>query len=124
MRTRASVVLVMLGAMLGACSVIGASQITVGVRNQSEEPMVVRVIAGHDESAGVHGDPQTVAPETLGSLTLDVPGGDWTVQVNGGMLLSTSDTQGRVGELPVTLVVMPDGMVVWEAPSDWVELGR
>ena len=122
MRTRAIVGALAAMAIAG-CSVIGTSQITVATRNESDEPMVVRVIAGHDESAGVHGGTHTVPPASEGELTLAVPGGDWTVQVNGGMLLSTSDTHGRVGELPVTLVVMPDGMVVWEAPSDWVDVG-
>ena len=43
---------------------------------------------------------------------------------NGENLLSTSDTRGRVGELPVTFVARADGLIVWEAPSDWVDAGR
>jgi hypothetical protein len=118
------VVLCLLAAMIAGCSVIGASQITVGTRNESDEPMVVRVLAGLDEASEVYGETFTVGPTAVGDLTLQVPGGDWTVEVNGGRLLSTSDTAGRVGELPVTLVVRADGLVTWEAPSDWVEAGR
>ncbi|MDQ4035488.1 MAG: hypothetical protein M3153_06105 [Chloroflexota bacterium] len=120
---RAVAVSALVALVLAGCSIVGASQITVATRNESDEPMVVRVIAGHDESAGVHGPTHTVPPATEGELTLGVPGGDWTVQVNGGMLLSTSDPHGRVGKLPVTLAVMPNGMVVWEAPSGWAEVG-
>jgi hypothetical protein len=109
--------------IVAGCSIIGTSQITVATRNESDEPMIVRVIAGHDPSAGVHGEPHSIPPSSEGDLTLGVPGGDWTVEVNGGMLFSTSDTKGRVGELPVTLVVNPDGMVFFEAPGGWVDGG-
>ena len=40
------------------------------------------------------------------------------------VVAGTSDTAGRVGELPVTFVVRSDGLTFWEAPSEWVEAGR
>lgn len=113
-----------LAALVAGCSVFGAAEITVTTRNGSDEPMIVQVIQGLQIDGSAHGKAYTVAPSAIGQLTLQVPGGSWTVQVNGQPLLSTSDTSGRVGELPVTLSVGPDGFVSWEAPTDWVEAGR
>jgi hypothetical protein len=113
-----------LATLVAGCSVIGAGEITVTARNGSDEPMIVQVIQGVEDDGPVHGESFTVAPSAIGQLALQVPGGSWTVEVNGQPLLSTSDTAGRVGELPVTLSVGPDGFVSWEAPTDWVEAGR
>ena len=86
--------------------------------------MVVRVIEGLEPDGSVHGESFTVEQSAAGPLTLQVPGGSWTVEVNGQRMISNSDTAGRVGELPVTLIVRGDGLVFWEAPSDWVAAGR
>jgi hypothetical protein len=114
--------------VVAGCGVIGASQITVTARNDSEQDMVVQVIGGLGDEAGPHGDSHTVAPGTQEQLTLDVPGGDWTVTVNGGRLVSTSDVGGRRGELPVTLILPdPDDFALgpyWEAPGGWANTGN
>ena len=109
--------------LVAGCGMIGASTITVTARNDSEQDMVVQVISGLSDGGAAHGEPHSIAPGTEEQLTLDVPGGDWTVTVNGGRLVSTTDAGSRRGELPVTLV-LPDpddfaGGPYWEAPSDW-----
>jgi hypothetical protein len=127
-RTSSIAVLVPLLAMLVSCAAIGASEITVVARNDSLEPMVVQVVDGVDQaSAQPFGQAHTIPPGDWQELTLDVPGGQWTVTVNGAHLLSTSDTGPRRGVLPVTLVLPPEGHVVdgpyWEAPGDWAQVG-
>lgn len=123
-----SIVLVAVPMLAVGCGLVGASQITVTARNDSEQDMVVHVIGGLGDESGAHGDPHTVAPGTEERLTLDVPGGDWTVTINGARLVSTSDAGNRRGELPVTLILPnPEDFApgpFWEAPSDWVEAGR
>jgi hypothetical protein len=113
----------MLAILLGGCGVFGASEITLTARNESEQEMVVQVIGGLSEDAAQYGDAHVIAPGREEELTLAVPGGDWTVSVNGGMLVSTSDAGDRRGELPVTLVLPdPDDFALgpyWEAPSGW-----
>lgn len=113
---------------IGACNAIGASQIVLVARNDSLEPMVVQVVDGVDQAAAKpFGEAHTIASGDSQELTLDVPGGQWTVTVNGAFLLSTSDTGSRRGELPVTLVLPPEGHVAngpyWEAPGGWAQLG-
>jgi hypothetical protein len=113
----------MLAFLLGGCGILGASQITVSARNESEQEMVVQVIGGMSDDAARHGEAYTIAPGREEQLTLAVPGGDWTVTVNGAMLVSTSDAGDRRGELPVTLVLPdPDEFDLgpyWEAPQGW-----
>ena len=118
-----AVLLVAVPVLVAGCGLVGASQITVTARNDNEQDMVVQVIGGLGGEAAPHGDPHTVPPGTEEQLTLDVPGGDWTVTANGARLVSTSDAGSRRGELPVTLI-LPDpvdfaGGPYWEAPSDW-----
>jgi hypothetical protein len=125
-RSRGTAILTIAIALLVVgCGMVGASQITVNARNDSEQEMEVGVVAGMDDGAPRHGTPVTLAPGESRDVTLDVPGGDWTVTVNGLRLLSTSDVGSRRGTLPVT-VVLPDPAdfpagPYWEAPSDWAE---
>lgn len=123
--TRAQwIVAVAASALLGACSMLGASEITITARNDGDEPMVVQVVDGVDvASAAPYGQAHTLLPGDERQVTLPVPGGQWTVTVNGAHLLSTSDAGSRRGILPVTLVLPPDdhfaGGPYWEAPGDW-----
>lgn len=119
-RTCALLTLVVVGS---ACSSIGASEITITARNDSDNEMVVGVIAGDSDDSAPYGDSQTVAPGEEKVVTLGVPGGRWTVTVNGGRLVGTSDAGDRRGELPVT-VILPDPEdfpigPYWEAPVGW-----
>ena len=127
-RLSCSFVVVAVPMLVAGCAVVGASQITVTGRNDSEQDMVVQVIGGLGDEAAPHGDAHTVAPGSEELLTLDVPGGDWTVTVNGGRLVSTSDAGNRRGELPVTLILPnPEDFATgpyWEAPTEWIEAGR
>jgi hypothetical protein len=113
----------MLAVLLGACGVLGSSQITVTARNESEQEMVVQVVSGFADEASPHGDSYTIAPGGEEQLTLAVPGGDWTVTVNGALLVGSSDAGSRRGELPVTLILPdPDDFALgpyWEAPQGW-----
>ena len=95
-----------------------------GSRGRERRPDGRPGLQGLEPGGSVHGESFTVEPSAVGPLTLQVPGGSWTVEVNGQRRISDSDTAGRVGELPVTLIVRADGLVFWEAPSDWVEAGR
>jgi hypothetical protein len=109
------------------CSVVGASDVTLMARNDSEDPMVVQVIQGQSAEDAPHGEPRTIPPGVEERLTLPVPGGSWTVVVNGGLLVGSSDVGSRRGELPITLV-LPDPAdfahgPYWEAPSGWAETG-
>ena len=118
-----SMLLVAVPVLVAGCGLIGASQITVTARNDNEQEMVVQVIGGLGGEAAPHGDPHAVRPGIEEQLTLDVPGGDWTVAVNGARLVSISDAGSRRGALPVMLI-LPDpvdfaGGPYWEAPSDW-----
>jgi hypothetical protein len=113
------------GVLVAGCGVLGASEITVTARNDSDDEMVVQVMNGLSDDGGRHGDSHTVAPGGEEQLTLAVPGGDWTVTVNGARLLSTSDAGERRGELPVTLILPnPEDFALgpyWEAPTDWAQ---
>ncbi len=115
--------------LLSACAVLGASEITITARNDGDEPMVVQVIDGFDQAtAAAYGEAWTVPPGAERELTLAVPGGDWTVTVNGASLLSTSDAGSRRGTLPVTLVLPADdhfaGGPYWEAPQGWADVAE
>ena len=117
-----SVLLVAVPVLVAGCVLVGASQITVTARNDSEQDMFVQVVGGLGDEAAPHGDPHTVPPGIEEQVTLDVPGGDWTVTVNGGRLVSTSDAGTRRGELPVTLILPdPEDFAAgpYWAPSDW-----
>lgn len=119
-RTCALLLLVATGS---ACSTIGASEITITARNDSENEMLVGVIGGDDADAPPYGDSYSVAPGEEAVLTLGVPGGGWAVTVNGRRMVGRSDAGERRGELPVT-VILPDAAEFalgpyWEAPVGW-----
>lgn len=116
-----------LTAALVGCGFIGASEITVTGRNDSDFPMVVQVIEGIGGDGEPYGPPHTLAPLEERELELAVPGGDWTVTVNDARLLESLDTGGLRGRLPVTLILpAPDDPVpgpYWEAPGGWADTG-
>ena len=109
--------------LLAGCSVVGAGEITVDARNDSDEAMVVQVVNGNGDA---HGPAHTLEPLEQRELELAIPGGSWQVTVNGARLVGSSDAAGRTGRLPVTLIVPapddPIGQPYWEAPSDWAGL--
>ena len=115
--------LVVVAAMLSGCAVLGASEITLDARNDSDLPMTVQVTDGIDPDANVVGPEHTLAPLEERTLELAVPGGSWTVTVNGARLMDSSDAAGRRGRLPVTLIMPaiddPIPGPHWEAPADW-----
>jgi hypothetical protein len=127
MRLRHTTPLVALVALLTACSAIGAADITVTARNTSDVPMVVGVVEGGGAGGPAFGQPITLLPGQEGPVTLRVPGGAWTVTVNGALLLTHTDAGSRRGELPVTLVLPaddePPGRPHWLAPSGWAGAG-
>ena len=106
--------------LLTGCSLVGAAEITVDARNDSDEVMVVQVVDG---SGAPHGPAHTLEPLDERELELAVPGGAWDVTVNGARLLTSTDAAGRTGRLPVTLILpAPDDPIQqphWQAPSDW-----
>jgi hypothetical protein len=113
--------------IVAGCSIVGASEITLIARNDSDEPMVVQVIAGQSEGDPPHGEARTIPPGAKESVTLSVPGGSWTVTVNGGFVVGSSDAGDRRGELPITLI-LPDPAEFahgpfWEAPGGWAATG-
>ena len=112
------------GAVLGACGLVGGGEITVTARNDSDLPMVVQVV---DASGEAHGPAHQLAPLEERDVELALPGGDWTVEINGARLLTASDAAGRRGRLPVTLIMPapddPIGVPHWQAPSDWAGSG-
>ena len=113
-----------LAAVLAGCGFLGASEITVTARNDSDHPMVVQVIdAGGEPSGPAH----TVQPLEEREVELAVPGGDWTVTVNGARLMDSSDAGPRRGRIPVTLILpAPDDPIQgprWQAPADWAGSG-
>jgi hypothetical protein len=113
--------------VLSACSMFGASEITLDARNDSDLRMVVQVVEGAGGDGGAYGPAHTLDPLEERTLELAVPGGTWTVTVNGAQLLGSSDAGGRRGRLPVTLIVPaiddPIPGPYWQAPSDWAETG-
>jgi len=122
-RTRLAAVL---GAsLLAGCSLIGAAEITVDARNDSDEVMVVQVVDGN---GAPHGPAHTLPPLDERELELAIPGGSWVVTVNGARLMGSTDAAGRTGRLPVTLIVPapddPFGQPYWESPSDWPGSGN
>jgi hypothetical protein len=111
-------------ASIAGCGLLGGGQITVTARNATDQEMVVQVI---DAAEAPYGESVTVSAGEERDVTVAVPGGDWTVSVNGARLLTSSDAGSRRGELPVTLV-LPDPEEFahgpfWEAPSDWAGAG-
>jgi hypothetical protein len=126
-RWRAGVLLIGLATMLAGCGFLGASEITVSARNDSDLPMVVQVVRGTDDEGEPYGPAHTLAPLEERELELAVPGGDWTVTVNDARLLESLDAAGRRGRLPVTLIMpAPDHPVpgpYWESPADWSDAG-
>ena len=105
---------------LTGCSIFGGSEITVDARNDSDLPISVQVI-GADEN--VFGPEHIVEPLEERTLELAVPGGDWTVTLDGARLMDSSDAAGRRGRLPVTLIMPASDDPIpgphWEAPVDW-----
>jgi hypothetical protein len=126
MRTRA-IVATLAAVIVAGCSIVGASDITLVARNDSEDPMVVQVIQGQSDGDPPHGAPRTILPGSEERVTLPVPGGSWTVTVNGAHLVGSSDAADRRGELPITLI-LPDPAAFphgpyWEAPGGWADTG-
>jgi hypothetical protein len=125
MSRRATVTLLVALAILAAgCGLLDASEITLQARNDSDLPMLVQVIdAAGDPSGPAH----TVDPLEIRELELAVPGGDWTVTVNGARLVGSADVGPRRGPVPVTLLLpAPDAPVqgpIWRAPADWAASG-
>jgi hypothetical protein len=114
----------LVAATLVGCGLVGAGEITVTARNDSDLPMVVQVI---DAGGEAHGPAHRVEPLEERDVELAVPGGDWTVTVNGARLIDSSDAAGRRGRLPVTLLLpAPDDPIQgprWLAPVDWAGSG-
>jgi hypothetical protein len=108
-----------MSAVLAACTLIGG-EIRVDARNESDDEMLIQVVDGNGEA---HGPVHVLEPLEERTVELALPSGMWDVTVNGARLLTSSDTAGRMGRLPVTLIVpAPDAPVpgpYWEAPSDW-----
>jgi hypothetical protein len=106
--------------LLAGCGFIGAAEISVDARNDSDFPMRVQVV---DADGAPHGPVHTVEPLEERTVELAVPGGQWSLQVNGRQLMDSSDAAGRVGRLPATLVAAapdePGPDLYWEAPIDW-----
>ena len=106
--------------LLAGCSLVGAAEITVDARNDSDDVMVVQVVDGN---GAPHGPAHTLEPLDARELELAVPGGAWDVTVNGAVLLGSTDAAGRTGRLPVTLILpAPDDPIQqphWQAPADW-----
>jgi len=106
--------------LLAGCSLVGAAEITVDARNDSDQVMVVQVVDGNGAR---HGPAHTLEPLDARELELAVPGGAWNVTVNGAVLLGSTDAAGRTGRLPVTLILpAPDDPIQqphWQAPADW-----
>ncbi len=111
----------MLACILAGCGLVGASDITVSARNDSDVPMVVQVVRGDPEEP--YGPAHRLVPLEQRDLELAVPADSWFVMVNGVHLLSDTDAGVRRGRLPVSLILpAPDDPIDvprWEAPSDW-----
>jgi hypothetical protein len=123
MRRLTGTLFIGLAITLAGCGFLGASEITVSARNDSDLPMIVQVIGGIGGEGEAYGPPHTVAPLEERDLELAVPGGDWTVTVNGARLMESLDAGARRGRLPVTLIVpAPDDPIpgpYWESPGNW-----
>jgi len=113
--------------VLSACSLFGASEITLDARNDSDRRMVVQVVEGAGGEGAAYGPEHTLEPLEERTLELAVPGGGWTVTVNGAHMLGSSDAGERRGRLPITLIVPaiddPIPGPYWEAPADWAQTG-
>jgi hypothetical protein len=109
---------------LAGCALVGAAEITVDARNDSDEVMVIQVVDG---SGAPHGPAHRLQPLEEREVELAVPGGSWVVTVNGARLLGSTDAAGRTGRLPVTLILpAPDAPFAqphWESPVDWPGTG-
>ena len=120
MRERLGLSALVTALVLSACSVFGGSEITIDARNDSDLPISVQVIGADDN---VFGPEHIVDPRDERTLELAVPGGDWTVTLDGARMMDSSDAAGRRGRLPVT-ILMPaaDDPIPgphWQAPVDW-----
>lgn len=111
--------------LLAGCAFIGAGEITIGARNDSDQVMVIQVVDGN---GAPHGPAHRVQPLEERDVELAIPGGSWDVTVNGAHLLTSSDAAGRTGRLPVTLILPgpddPMQMPMWESPADWAGAGQ
>jgi hypothetical protein len=106
---------------LAGCALVGAAEITVDARNDSDQVMVVQVVDG---SGAPHGPAHRLQPLEEREVELAVPGGgSWVITVNGARLLDSTDAAGRTGRLPVTLILpapdAPFGQPHRESPVDW-----
>lgn len=123
MRARLGLSALVSAIVLSACSIIGGSEITVDARNDSDLPISVQVIEGMGADGNVFGPEHIVEPREERTLELAVPGGDWTVTLDGARLMDSSDAAGRRGRLPVTLIMPalddPIPGPHWQAPVDW-----
>lgn len=121
MRLRPRAVLVCFVLALSGCGALGAAEITVAARNDSDLPMIVQVV--HGDGAEPYGPAHRVEPLDERDIELAVPGDPWTVTVNGAHLLTDSDAGLRRGRLPVVLILpAPDDPIQgprWQAPADW-----
>lgn len=127
MRRYAGVLLIGWATALSGCGFLGASEITVEARNDSDLPMVVQVVEGIGGEGQPYGPAHTLGPLEEREVELAVPAGDWTVTVNDARLMESLDASGRRGRLPVTLIVpAPDDPVpgpYWESPAGWSDAG-
>jgi hypothetical protein len=114
-------------AVLAGCGFLGASEITIEAQNESDAVMVVQVVEGIAAGGADYGPPHRLDPLEERQLELAVPGGEWTVTVNGARLFESVDVGSRRGRIPVTVILpAPDAPVdgpFWRAPADWVDTG-
>jgi hypothetical protein len=106
--------------VVAGCGVLNASEITVDVVNESDRAVVVQVVEGSGPDAVPYGPAHRVGAAHERPVELAVPGGAWTVTLNGYALLDSSDAGSRRGRLPVTLTVTRGGGIHWSASPDWV----
>jgi hypothetical protein len=126
-RAASTVLATALTAVLGGCGFLGASEITVEAQNDSDVVMVVQVVEGIAAGGADYGPPHRLDPLVERELELAVPGGDWTVRVNGARLFESVDVGARRGRIPITIILpAPDAPVdgpFWRAPADWLDTG-
>lgn len=107
-----------MAALLAGCGFLGASEITVDARNDSDRPMRVQVVEGIGAQGADYGPEHTLDPLDERPLELAVPGGDWTVTVNGSRLFESGDVVNWRGRVPITIIVpAPDAPIrvpYWE----------
>jgi hypothetical protein len=110
---------VLLAWVVAGCGVLNASEISVDVVNESDRAAIVQVVQGSGPDAVPYGLAHRVEATQERPVELAVPGGEWTVTLNGLHLMDSSDAGSRRGRLPVTLRVTRGGGVHWSAPNGW-----